>query len=157
MVMIAVGQPAPDFVLPDSDMRKVSPSDYKNSKNIVLYFYPKDFSSNSIKEAIDFTELDYAFDELDTVIIGVSTDSCMRHALFRDEHGLSMLLLADMEGEVCSLYGALRGDTGAGMGKRIERSTFIIDKQGIVRDVQYGIKPVNDANDVLSRVKALVL
>ena len=51
----------------------------------------------------------------------------------------------------------IKGDTGDGMGSRIERSTFIIDKEGVVRDVQYGIMPVNDANDVLNRVKALVV
>ncbi len=154
--MIEVGQPAPDFTLPDSDMRKVSLSGFKNSKNIVLYFYPKDFSSNSTKEAIEFTDLNDEFEALDTVIIGVSTDSCMRHAAFRDEHGLSVLLLADMEGEICNVYGALRPGDEDGLVKGIMRSTFIIDKQGIVRDVQYGIKSINHADDVLNRVKALI-
>ena len=154
--MIVVGQPAPNFTLPDSDIQKVSLSDFKDSKNIVLYFYPKDFSSNSTKEAIDFTDLSDEFDQLDTVIIGVSRDSCMRHAAFRDEHGLSVLLLADMDGEVCGLYGALQGDNGGGLDKKIVRSTFIIDKQGVVRDAQYGIKSIIDAEEVLSRVKALI-
>lgn len=153
--MIVVGQPAPDFTLPDSDIRKVTLSDFKNNKRIILYFYPKDFSSNSTKEAIDFTDLSDEFDLLDTVIMGVSTDSCMRHAAFRDEHGLSILLLADMDGEVCRLYDALQGDGDNGLGQRIVRSAFIIDKQGIVRDVQYGIRSIIDANDMLSRVKAL--
>jgi peroxiredoxin Q/BCP len=153
--MIIVGQPAPDFTLPDSDMRRVSLSGFKNNKCIVLYFYPKDFSSNSTKEAIDFTDMSEEFEQLDTVIMGVSTDSCMRHAAFRDEHGLSILLLADMEGEVCRLYGALQGDSDHNMGRRIVRCSFIIDKPGIVRDVQYGIRSIVNANEMLARVKAV--
>lgn len=153
--MIVVGQSAPDFTLPDSDIQKVTLSDFKDNKCIVLYFYPKDFSSNAIKEAIGFTDLSDDFEQINTVILGVSTDSCMSHAAFRDEHGLSILLLADTDGEVCRLYGALHGDSDNGLGQRIVRSFFIIDRLGIVRDVQYGVKPRMDANNILSRVKEL--
>lgn len=153
--MIVVGQSAPDFTLPDSDIQKVTLSDFKYNKCIVLYFYPKDFSSNAIKEAVGFTDLSDEFEQLNTVVMGVSTDSCMSHAAFRDEHGLSMLLLADTDGEVCSLYGALQGDGGNSLGQRIVRSSFIIDKQGIVRDVQYGVRSMIEAENILARVKEL--
>lgn len=103
--MTLIGQLAPEFTLPDSDMKKVSLSDYKDSKKVVLYFYPKDDTLGATGEAIDYTELMDKFDELHAVFLGVNRESCMSHASFMDEHGSSVWLLSDIDGEVCELHG----------------------------------------------------
>lgn len=155
--MVSIGKLAPEFTLPDSDMKKVSLSDYKGSKNVVLYFYPKDYTSGATREAIDFTELSDEFDELDTVVLGVNRDGCMSHASFMDEHGLSVRLLSDIDGEVCGLYGVWQQveNMGDQNGKGIRRYTFIIDHQGVVRHVLPNDKSLGHAVKVLDLVKTL--
>jgi peroxiredoxin len=155
--MTLIGQLAPEFTLPDSDMKKVSLSDYKGSKNVVLYFYPKDYTLGATREAIDFTELSDKFDELDAVVLGVNRDSCMSHANFMDEHGLSVRLLSDIDGEVCELYGVWQkvDNMHEQNGKGMHRYTFIIDKQGIVRYVLPNGKSLGHVVKVLELVKTL--
>ena len=154
--MLSIGQEAPDFTLPDSDMQKVSLSDFKGNKNVVLYFYPKDNSSSSTKEALDFTDLCEEFDNRNTVVLGVSKDNCMTHAEFRDKHGLSVQLLADTDGEVCERYGVCQDIDKDGTHSRgIVRSTFIIDRQGIVQYVQYRVKASGHAAEILQLIAKL--
>ncbi|MEO8004730.1 MAG: peroxiredoxin [Betaproteobacteria bacterium] len=135
--MLKVGQPAPAFELPDGDMNVVSPNGYRGVNNVVLYFYPKDAMPGCTLEAIDFSDLQDDFLEVDTVVLGVSMDDCMSHGAFRDKHGLAVQLLADEGGEVCEQYGVLQDKQMEGWGVRrcIVRSTFVIDKSGPVRHV----------------------
>jgi peroxiredoxin Q/BCP len=151
-----IGQQAPDFSLPDSDMTKVSLGDYRDRNNVVLFFYPKDDTTGCTIEALEFTDLQDDFDSLDTVLLGVSKDNCMSHAAFRDKHGLSVRLLADVEGEVCDAYGVWReikrGDKSA-MG--IIRSTFIIDRKGKLREAMFNVPHKGHAQDVLERIRGL--
>ncbi len=154
--MVRCGQPAPEFTLLDSDMKKVSLAEFKGSKNVVLYFYPKDNASGCIREAVDFTELSGDFDELITVILGVNMDTCMSHASFRDQHGLTVQLLSDPEGEVCETYGVWQEiEKNANKSKGILRSTFIIDREGVVRYALYGVKALGHAAKVFELVKKL--
>ncbi|HEX7954537.1 MAG TPA: peroxiredoxin [Burkholderiales bacterium] len=155
--MLKVGQAAPDFELPDGDMNLVSLIGYRGVNHVVLYFYPKDDTPGCTLEAIDFSELQDEFLDLDTVVLGVSMDDCMSHGAFRDKHGLAVQLLADAEGEVCERYGVLQEKEVEGKeAKRcIVRSTFVIDKGGTVRHALYRVNARGHASDVLNLVKEL--
>ena len=155
--MLKVGQSAPTFDLPDGDMNVVSLSGYRGVNNVVLYFYPKDDTPGCTLEAIDFSDLQDEFLDFDTVVLGVSMDDCMSHGAFRDKHGLAVQLLADAEGEVCEQYGVLQEKEVEGKGKKrgIVRSTFVIDKNGAVRHVLYGVNARGHASAVLNLVQEL--
>jgi peroxiredoxin Q/BCP len=154
--MLQPGQSAPEFTLPDADMEMASLADYRGRYNVVLYFYPKDDTPGCTREAIDFSDLEDEFSALDTVVLGVSRDDCLAHGAFRDKHGLSVRLLADEESEVCAKYGVLQEKEIDGVRRLgVSRSTFIIDRDGIVRHVLYGVKAVGHAAAVLELVRSL--
>lgn len=154
--MLEVSQVAPDFELPDADMEAISLSDFKGKKNIVLYFYPKDDTPGCTIEAIDFSDMEEEFNKLNTVILGVSRDDCLSHAAFRDKHGLAIKLLADSEGEVCEKYGVWQEKEKDGIKRKgIVRSTFIIDKKGILQHVLYGVNARGHAAEILNLVKGM--
>ncbi len=93
---------------------------------------------------------------MDTVIFGVSRDDVLSHAAFRDEHGLTVQLLADTEEEVCKLYDVLAEKSYEGATqKKVRRSTFVIDKKGYVRHILSEVNPRNHADEVLKVVKTL--
>lgn len=152
--MLQVGQPAPVFDLPDADMNMVSLTGFRNRRHVVLYFYPKDDTPGCTMEAIDFSDLDDEFAHLHAVVLGVSMDDCLSHGSFRDKHGLSVHLLADVEGDVCRRYGVLHDKEVDGKKKiAVVRSTFIIDKKGILKHVFYGVSPRGHAHEVLNLMK----
>ena len=152
--MLQPGQPAPGFDLPDADMSMVSLEKFKNRRNVVLYFYPKDDTPGCTLEAIEFSEKEDSFDALKTVVLGVSMDDCLSHGAFRDKHGLSVQLLADADGEVCRRYGVLHDKEVEGRKKTcIVRSTFIIDRKGILKHALYGVSPRRHAQSVLDLLK----
>jgi thioredoxin-dependent peroxiredoxin len=154
--MLKEGEAAPSFELPDADMEMVSLSSFAGSKNVVLYFYPKDDTPGCTIEAIDFTKLEDEFSSLQTVVLGVSMDDCMSHGSFRDKHGLSVQLLADTEGDVCGKYGVLNEKEVDGRKKTgVLRSTFIIDRAGKLRHTLYGVSPRGHAQEVLKLVKGI--
>ena len=155
--MLTVGQSAPAFDLPDGDMNVVSLSAFRGVHNVVLYFYPKDDTPGCTLEGIDFSDLQDEFLDLDTVVLGVSMDDCMSHGAFRDKHGLAVQLLADAEGEVCEQYGVVQNKEVQGKVTRrgIVRSTFVIDKNGALRHILYGVNARGHASDVLDLVKEL--
>lgn len=153
--MLQVGRAAPSFSLPDADMEMVSLYGFKG-KNVVLYFYPKDDTPGCTIEAIEFTDLEDDFKRLDTVIIGVSRDDCISHAAFRDKHGLAVHLLADTETELCDKYKVWQEKEKDGVKKMgIVRSTFVIDKKGILRHAIYGVTPKGHAAQVLNLIKEM--
>ena len=154
--MLRAGQAAPEFTLPDADMEMVSLADYRDRKNVVLYFYPKDDTPGCTREAIDFSDLEDEFNELRTVILGVSRDDCLSHGAFRDKHGLSVRLLSDADSEACEKYGVLQEKEIEGVRRvGISRSTFIIDRHGTVRHALYGVKAAGHAQEVLELVRRL--
>jgi len=154
--MLKIGEPAPAFDLPDADMNLVSLGGYRGSSTVVLYFYPKDDTPGCTLEAIDFSDLQDHFTGVQTVVLGVSMDDCMSHGTFRDKHGLSVQLLADEEGEVCERYGVLQEKSTEGKARRcIVRSTFVIDKSGVVRHALYGVNARGHAAQVLDLVREL--
>jgi len=155
--MLRVGQSAPTFDLPDGDMNVVSLSGYRGVSNVVVYFYPKDDTPGCTLEAIDFSDHQDHFRDLDTVVLGISMDDCLSHGAFRDKHGLALQLLADVEGEICRQYGVLQEKEvdGKPMKRGIVRSTFVIDKNGVLRHVLYGVNARGHASDVINLVKEL--
>lgn len=129
---VELGQMAPDFELPASNGKTVKLSDFRG-KHVVLYFYPKDMTPGCTTEACDFRDFHEQFVQSDTVILGVSPDPLDRHRKFIEKHGLPFFLLADEEHKVAELYGVWKLKKNYGkeyMG--IERSTFVIDKEGKV-------------------------
>jgi len=153
--MLQTGHAAPSFNLPDADMASVKLADYKG-RHVVLYFYPRDDTPGCTIEATEFSDMDDDFNKLNTVVLGVSRDDCMSHTQFRDKHGLVVRLLADTEGTVCNKYGVWQEKEKDGVKKMgIVRSTFIIDKDGILRHALYGITPKGHATEVLKLIKAL--
>lgn len=154
--MLQVGHPAPQFSLPDASMEIMHLSSYRGKKNVVLYFYPRDGSPGCTIQSIDFSDREQEFAKLDTVVFGISRDDVLSHQSFRDEQGLSVQLLADTEAEVCRLYDVLRDKTVDGRAKScVERSTFVIDKKGILRHVLRNVNPKDHADAVLDCVKTI--
>ena len=154
--MLKTGQAAPTFVLPDADMEEVDLSRYVGKHHLVLFFYPKDGTPQCTLEATDFSDHEEEFQRLGCMIMGISRDDCLRHAEFRDQHGISVRLLSDTEGEVCKQYGVLQVREVDGVKRAgIVRSTFIIDKHGVLRHVLYGVNAKGHAMEVLRTVKDL--
>ncbi|EIC30140.1 MULTISPECIES: peroxiredoxin [Methylomicrobium] len=146
-------QPAPMFRAMNQNNQLVSLHDFAGEKNIVLYFYPKDDTPGCTIEANEFTQLADEFAKLDTVVIGVSKDTCQCHADFVKKYGLKVELLADTQGEMCVNYGVWREREKNGVkGMHILRSTFIIDKEGILQDVAYGVTPEGHAQEILDKL-----
>jgi peroxiredoxin Q/BCP len=153
---LEIGMDAPHFELADADMETFRLSAFQNKKNIVLYFYPKDDTPGCTMEANEFSEHEEDFAEFDTIVVGISRDDCISHAEFRDKYGLSVLLLADTESRVCKKYGVLYEKEVDGHKKvAIQRSTFVIDKQGKLRHVLYGVHAHKHPDEVLNLIKEM--
>lgn len=154
--MLKIGQPAPLFSLFDADMEAFSLESLRGSKHVVLFFYPHDGMPLGTREAIDFSDHEDEFLRLNCVILGVSHDDCLCHAEFRDKYGLSVRLLADDDSEVSRLYGVCRMENRDGRQQACAvSSTFIIDRQGVLRHALYDIKHRGHAAEVLQLVKQL--
>ena len=153
--MLNAGDRAPDFSNPDADMNNVELSQFKG-KTLVLYFYIRDDTPGCTTQAIEFTDRESKFAKLGASVLGVSRDDCMKHSDFRDKHGISVTLLADKEQVTCNAYGVLQDKEVDGvMRKSVVRSTFIIDKQGVIRHALYGVSSRGHAEEVLQLVKEL--
>jgi peroxiredoxin Q/BCP len=154
--MLKAGDTAPMFVLPDADMDVVDIAAYRGRNRVILFFYPRDDSPNCTLEATDFSDHEDEFSRHGCVVFGISRDDCLRHAAFRDKHGISIRLLSDSDGQVCKRYGVWQLKEVGGVKKHsIVRSTFVIDKQGILRFVLYGSNAKGHALEILRAVKEL--
>lgn len=155
-VHLTTGMEAPHFELPDADMKAFALASQQGKKNIVLYFYPKDDTPGCTLEANEFSVLDDDLAKLDTIVIGISRDDCLSHASFRDKYGLSVLLLSDPDARVCKRYGVIVEKEVEGHKKHvIQRSTFVIDKQGTLRHAMYGVHAHGHAQEVFNLIKEL--
>ncbi len=153
---LQVGMDAPQFELPDADMEMFSLAAFRGKKNVVLYFYPKDDTPGCTMEANEFTDLEDEFAKLNAVVVGISRDDCLSHAEFRDKYGLSVLLLSDTESQVCKAYRVLQEKELEGHKiKSIQRSTFIIDKQGKLRHALYGVHAHGHPQEILKLLKEM--
>lgn len=155
MAKIAVGKKVPDFELPAPGGRIIRLSKLAG-KNVVLYFYPKDNTSGCSLEAQDFRDLLARFKRRNTVVLGASRDSLESHESFRRKYGLNFDLLSDEDGRLCTLFDVIREKSLYGrkfMG--IERSTFLIDGERVLRREWRKVKVKGHAAEVLEAVKAL--
>lgn len=153
MQELQVGDMAPNFVLPASDNTNFELKDYRGSL-VVLYFYPKDDTSGCTAEAIDFNLLKPDFEKIGAKIFGVSPDVVTKHMKFKQKHGLDFTLLSDEEKIVLSAYGVWVEKSMYGrkyMG--VERTTFLIDKQGKILEIWRKVKVNGHADAVLKRAK----
>ncbi|MDR3393366.1 MAG: peroxiredoxin [Parasulfuritortus sp.] len=154
--MLKPGDMAPDFELPDADMEIVRLSDYRNEQNVVLYFYVRDNTPGCTVEAIEFSDLEADFSRLGWVVLGVSRDDCISHGAFRDKHGISVRLLADKELQACRDFGVMvRKEVDGVMRDSVQRSTFVIDRKGVIRHALYGVAAKGHAADVLQLTKGI--
>src|SRR6202051_2396506 len=156
-------QPAPDFTLPaigNDDVVKDGQVQLSALRNhvTVLYFYPKDDTPGCTKEACSFRDANHEMQKRGAVVLGVSADSVESHRKFAEKFGLSFPLLADSDTTVSQLYGVWQEKNMYGkkyMG--VNRETFLIDKEGVVRKIWHKVKPDEHAQEVLETVEALHL
>ena len=155
-VMLLPGQTAPAFSLPDADMQAISLSSFKGKRHVVLFFYARDDTPGCTLQAIDFSDHEDQFAREGCIVLGVSPDDCLSHAAFRDKHGLSVNLLSDYESEVCRKYGVLQEKQAEGVKREcVVRSTFVIDKKGVIRHAAYGVSPRGHAAEIYDVVRKL--
>lgn len=151
--MVKEGDHAIDFTLEATNGETVTLSDFKG-KNVVLFFYPKDQTPGCTREACDFRDAYQEFSDLNTVILGISKDSIASHQKFVEKQNLPFLLLSDPEGEVCEKYGVIKDKNIFGRKyKGIERSTFVIDKEGKIAKAYRKVKVADHVQEVLQFVK----
>ncbi len=153
--MIKEGQKAPDFTLPAVPGKSVTLSDLRD-RTVVLYFYPRDMTPGYTREACAFRDAQARLEKAGAVVLGVSPDTVAAHQKFRAEHGLNFPLLADADKKVAKAYGAY----GEKMmyGKKVTgmiRSTFVIDKNGVVRKVFPKVRVDGHAEKVAEAVETL--
>ncbi|MEO0613024.1 MAG: thioredoxin-dependent thiol peroxidase [Pseudomonadota bacterium] len=155
MATLEEGKKAPAFTLPTDGDGTVSLKDFKG-QNVVVYFYPKDDTPGCTKQAIGFTELQDAFAEADTQIIGISKDPVAKHDKFKAKHDLGIILASDADSDVTEKFGSwveksMYGKTYMG----IDRSTFLIDGTGKIRQIWRKVRVKDHVAAVLEAAKAL--
>ena len=154
--MLEENQTAPAFNATDQNNSTINSSEFIGKKNIVLYFYPKDDTPGCTIQANQFTAHINDFAQADTVVIGVSKDDCQSHQAFIEKFNLKVELISDTDGKVCSDYDVWQEKEKNGVKKMgIVRSTFVINKEGKLSYVEYGVTAEGHAEKMLEFVKNL--
>ncbi len=151
-----IGDSIPEFEASATSDLNFKLSDYKGKSNLVIYFYPKDSTPGCTTEGLDFSALSNEFKSHDTEIFGVSKDSMKRHDNFKGKQEFPFELISDESGEVCELFGVWQLKKNYGkeyMG--IVRSTFLIDKDGVLRQQWNNLRVKGHVDAVLESVKEL--
>ncbi len=150
--MVEEGKPAPDFMLPSDSGETITLSQFRGSP-VVVYFYPRDDTPGCTRQACGIRDAWGEFEERGATVLGVSADSSDSHTKFRDKYGLPFTLLADEDHAVAEAYGVWVEKKFLGrkipIGS-IERSTFVIDANGIVVKILRRVKPGTHADEVLA-------
>jgi peroxiredoxin Q/BCP len=147
------GDAAPDFDLVTDGGGRIRLREQRGTP-VVVYFYPKDDTSGCTREAIDFSARKADFDAMQTLIIGISPDSPRQHDRFKEKHGLSLTLAADEEKTVAQAYGVWVEKSMYGrkyMG--VDRSTFLIDRNGVIAKAWRGVKVPGHVEEVLDTTR----
>ena len=155
MAKIAVDKAVPDFALPATGDQTIRLSDLRG-KNVVIYFYPKDNTPGCTLEGQDFRDLKAQFTRANTVVLGISRDSVKSHEGFKQKQDFNFELLSDEDEKVCKLFDVIKLKNMYGkevMG--VERSTFLIDADGVLRREWRKVKVDGHAAEVLEAAKAL--
>ena len=146
---VVEGNPAPDFTLNSQESKPVSLRDFKG-KWVVLYFYPKDFTSGCTVEAHNFQRDLAEYESRNAVIVGISVQDENTHEKFCTKEGLHFKLLADTKKAVSSTYGSVMPLIGLS-----KRHTFLIDPQGVVRKIYLDVNPGKHSQEVLAELAQL--
>src|SRR5689334_3347532 len=146
-----IGKPAPEFKLMSQEGKTVQLKDYRG-KWVVLYFYPKDFTSGCTLEAHNFQRDLEKYTALNTVILGVSVDTAESHKSFCAKEGLNFKLLSDPDAKVSAQYGSVMDYNGS---KYSARNTFIIDPKGNIAKVFEKVGPAGHSEEVLAALAEL--
>jgi peroxiredoxin Q/BCP len=155
MAKVSIGKPVPDISLPATGEQELSLADFKG-ENVVLYFYPKDSTPGCTREGLDFNDNRLKFRRQKTVILGVSRDSVKSHENFRQKQGFKFDLLSDPDEKLCKAFDVIKMKNMYGKKVRgIERSTFLIDKKGVLREEWRKVSVDGHAEEVLDAVKQL--
>jgi peroxiredoxin Q/BCP len=152
----AVGEPAPTFRLPSTTGGELGPEDYRGKQALVLYFYPKDDTSGCTAEACGFRDLEAELAAAGAAVVGVSPDPLKSHQRFAARHGLTFPLLVDEGAGVCQRYGVWKQKSMYGrkyMG--VERTTFVIDRDGVVRKIYPKVSVTGHPDAVLRDLAGL--
>jgi len=155
MSKVAMGKRVPDFAIPATGDKIIAMSDLAGS-NVVLYFYPKDSTPGCTTEGQDFRDHYQKFRKSNTIILGVSRDSLKSHENFKAKHGFPFDLLADTEEKLCKMFDVIKEKNMYGrkvLG--IERSTFLIDAEGVLRGEWRKVKVKDHVAEVLAAVAEL--
>ena len=155
MSKVITGKKVPDFTLPATGEKTLTLSEFKGSR-VVLYFYPKDSTPGCTTESQGFRDDHLKFRRRNTVILGVSRDSLRSHENFRTKHGFQFDLISDSEEELCKLFDVIKEKNMYGrkvLG--IERSTFLIDEEGVLVKQWRKVKVKGHVEEVLEAVKEL--
>jgi len=147
----AAGTAAPEFTLTTNEGKQASLKDFRG-KWVVLYFYPKDFTSGCTLQAHNFQRDLAKYEAMNAVILGVSVDTAESHKDFCAKEGLNFKLLADTEAKVSDAYGSVMEYNGA---KLSARNTFIIDPRGKIAQVFLKVKPAANSEEVLAALATL--
>ncbi len=151
--MLRLKDKAPDFELRDTYGNKVKLSNFKG-ENIILYFYPRDLTPSCTLEACNFRDDYEKYKKKNIVILGVSSDDEKLHKKFTEKHNLPFTLLCDINKEVSKKYGVYKKKKFLGkefMG--IERTTFLIDKEGKIKHISPKVKVQNHSKEILELLK----
>ena len=151
---VTVGEKAPAFSLPDQSGKDVALKSLKG-KHVVLYFYPKDDTPGCTKESCDLRDTSAEITKLGAVVLGVSLDGAVSHQKFIDKYRLPFSLLSDEDAAVSKAYGTYKLKNM--YGKKywgIERSTFVIDRTGVVQAVFRKVKVDGHADEIIAALKA---
>jgi peroxiredoxin Q/BCP len=155
MSKVTLGNPVPDFTLPATGGKDISLSDFRG-RNVVIYFYPKDSTPGCTTEGQDFRDRINTFRRRKTVILGISRDSIKSHENFKAKQEFPFDLLSDAEEHACQLFDVIKEKNMYGrkvLG--IERSTFLIDAEGVLRREWRKVTVSGHVEEVLEAVKAL--
>ncbi|MBM6925861.1 thioredoxin-dependent thiol peroxidase [Pseudoflavonifractor phocaeensis] len=151
--MLEAGTKAPDFTLPDKEGNPVTLSSFLG-KRVVVYFYPRDNTPGCTRQANAYAAAYQEFNDLDTVVIGISKDSVASHQKFAQKYELPFLLLSDPELSAIQAYGVWQEKKNYGkVSMGVVRSTFIIGPDGVIEKVMPKVKPDANAADVLAYLK----
>ncbi len=149
----AIGAPAPDFALPTDDGAAIRLSDLRGQR-VVLYFYPKDDTPGCTTQACGFRDSYAEITEQNALVLGISPDGVDSHGKFRTKFNLPFRLLADADHKVAELYGVW-GEKSM-YGKKyfgIIRSHFVVDENGLLADVQYGVSPTDSVTNAMAALR----
>jgi peroxiredoxin Q/BCP len=153
-IELAEGSDAPDFIMTDNHGRKTKLSDLRGKMDVVVYFYPEDFTPGCSTQATEFTRDYKRFKDAGIEIVGISPDNEESHEKFREKMGIPYPLVADTENEVSKnygVYGIKRFMEKEYMG--VNRSTFLLDKNGKILKIIKKVKPAGHSQEVFESLR----